>query len=294
MFLAVALQKAIPPQTPRRQDSQIEFVKLAHRSSVEALASDDTIDGSSCFEAAVVAVDYIEHPLETVLKWIDRLLLWVERQWQGLRTWVKKARNDLLALRRSVKLVIGNKNYSSWSLRAWLLLAKFELEFEEVQESLKAEGLTERLKQYSPTGRVPVLIDGDLTVWDTLAIAEYVSERYLDGTGWPKDRASRAEARAVCCEMHAGFMGLRSELPMNCRAMRRVEMSALAKADIARVDAIWSKCMSRLTVSGKGPWLYGDFSIADCFYAPVVLRFKTYGVSLSEGARRYQDFFFEG
>lgn len=190
-----------------------------------------------------------------------------------------------------MKLIIGNKNYSSWSLRAWLLLAAFGLEFEEVKESLRADGLTERLKKYSPTGRVPVLLDGDVTVWDTLAIDEYVSEKYLGGKGWPQDEGLRAEARAVCCEMHSGFLGVRGELPMNCRAMRTVEMSDAAKADIARVDAIWSNCMARNKAAGKGPWLYGDFSIADCFYAPVVLRFKTYGVSVSDEARQYQDFF---
>lgn len=188
-----------------------------------------------------------------------------------------------------MKLVIGNKNYSSWSLRAWLLLTHFELEFEEVQETLKAEGLKERLAQYSPTGRVPVLMDGDRTVWDSLAICEYVSEQYLSGKGWPADVSMRAEARAVCAEMHAGFMGLRSELPMNCRASRRVEPSASALADIARIDEIWSNCMAR----NPDGWLYGEFSIADCFYAPVVMRFKTYGVELSASAQRYQAFALE-
>ena len=172
-----------------------------------------------------------------------------------------------------MKLIIGNKNYSSWSLRPWLLLSTFKIEFEEIQESLRQEGLTERLRQYSPTGRVPVLIDENTAVWDSLAICEYVSEKYLAGKGWPEDEALRAEARAVCAELHAAFMGLRGELPMNCRATRKVELSDSAKLDIARVDAIWSKGM----LAGKGSWLFGDFSIADCFYAPVVLRFKTYG-----------------
>ncbi|MEM9152247.1 MAG: glutathione S-transferase family protein [Cyanobacteria bacterium P01_F01_bin.3] len=188
-----------------------------------------------------------------------------------------------------MKLIIGNKNYSSWSLRAWLLLATFELEFEEVLESLRQEGLQERLSQYSPTARVPVLVDGEITVWDSLAIGEYVSDKYLAGKGWPADIAARAEARAVCAEMHSGFTGLRSELPMNCRALRRVEPSASALADIARIDAIWSRCMTLY----KGPWLFGEFSIADCFYAPVVLRFQTYDISLSEAASRYQSFVLE-
>ena len=134
-----------------------------------------------------------------------------------------------------------------------------------------------------------MLIDGDLVVWDSLAICEYVSEKYLDGKGWPDDEALRAEARAVCAEMHAGFMGLRSELPMNCRATRKVDPSTAAKQDIARIDAIWSKCMAR----NPDGWLFGDFSIADCFYAPVVMRFKTYGTALSELANQYQSFALE-
>lgn len=185
-----------------------------------------------------------------------------------------------------MKLVIGNKNYSSWSLRPWLLLTHCDVAFEEVQESLRADGLKERFAQYSPTSRVPVLIDGELVVWDSLAICEYVSEQYLSGKGWPGNKNLRAEARAICAEMHAGFMGLRSELPMNCRATRKVEATAAAKQDIARIDDIWSECMER----HPSGWLYGDFSIADCFYAPVVMRFKTYGVALSDSAQQYQDF----
>ncbi|MEL6555472.1 MAG: glutathione S-transferase family protein [Cyanobacteria bacterium J06621_11] len=183
-----------------------------------------------------------------------------------------------------MKLVIGNKNYSSWSLRAWLLLATFDLNFEEIQESLRQEKLQERLSQYSPTNRVPVLIDENITVWDTLAICEYVSEKYLDGKGWPEQEALRAEARAISAEMHAGFMGVRSELPMNCRALRTVYPSAAAHKDIARIDDIWAHC----TRNYDGPYLFGAFSIADCFYAPVVLRFQTYDISLSVDAQKYQ------
>ncbi|MEM8503238.1 MAG: glutathione S-transferase family protein [Cyanobacteria bacterium P01_D01_bin.1] len=192
-----------------------------------------------------------------------------------------------------MKLIIGNKNYSSWSLRAWMLLTKFELGFEEILESLERENsqgtLTERLQQYSPTGRVPVLIDGETTVWDSLAICEHVSEKYLSGKGWPVEESLRAEARSICAEMHSGFIGLRSELPMNCRASRKVSPSVAASRDIARIDAIWSKCMTR----NPDTWLFGEFSIADCFYAPVVMRFKTYGTVLSESATRYQNFFLE-
>jgi glutathione S-transferase len=186
-----------------------------------------------------------------------------------------------------MKLVIGNKNYSTWSLRPWLLLSAFGLEFEEQQESLLNEGLTARLAKHSPTSKVPVLVDGALTVWDSLAICEYLSEQYLDGRGWPADPQSRATARALCCEMHAGFAALRNELPMNCRASRRVHMSPDAAKDIARIDAIWSGYTRQNAVAG--PWLFGDFSIADCFFAPVALRFKTYGVALSGQAQAYAD-----
>ncbi|WP_166263372.1 glutathione S-transferase family protein [Marinobacter caseinilyticus] len=184
-----------------------------------------------------------------------------------------------------MKLVIGNKNYSSWSLRPWLLLSAFNVPFEEIQESLAPDGLPQRFARYSPTRRVPVLMDGDLAVWDSLAICEYVSEQYLDGRGWPAEMSQRARARSVCAEIHAGLSGLRSALPMNCRAHRHVDLSAAAAADVARVDAMWSDCLA--ASSGKGPWLFGEFSIADCFYAPVALRFLTYDVEISEAAQAY-------
>jgi len=184
-----------------------------------------------------------------------------------------------------MKLVIGNKNYSSWSLRPWLLLSAFDLEFEEVQESLLSEGIKERFGQYSPSCRVPVLIDEKLSVWDSLAICEYVSEKYLQGRGWPEDLGQRAEARAICAEMHSGFMALRDEMPMNCRATRKLELSAAAQADISRIDSIWSHYTQQ---NGHlGLWLFGDFSIADCFFAPVAFRFATYGISLSATAQKY-------
>jgi glutathione S-transferase len=189
----------------------------------------------------------------------------------------------------AMKLIIGNKNYSSWSLRAWLLLATYDLSFEEEQVSLRQPGLQERLGQYSPVGQVPVLMDGALTVWDSLAIAEYINEQYLAGKAWPQAVDKRASARAICAEMHSSFMALRGELPMNCRATREVVLSAQAQRDIARVDNIWSECLAQGNGQGNGPWLFGDFSIADCFYAPVVLRFETYGITTSAAARRYQD-----
>lgn len=183
-----------------------------------------------------------------------------------------------------MKLVIGNKNYSTWSLRPWLLLRHFDIEFEEVNESLRADGLSERLARHSPSKRVPVLIDGDLSIWDSLSICEYVSEKYLAGGGWPEDETRRAVARSVSAEMHAGFAALRSELPMNIRARRRIDISDAAQRDITRIDQLWS---AQLSEHG-GPYLFGEFSIADCMYAPVALRLPTYGVTLSDAAEAYR------
>ncbi|MCK5826360.1 MAG: glutathione S-transferase family protein [Desulfuromusa sp.] len=184
-----------------------------------------------------------------------------------------------------MKLVIGNKNYSSWSLRPWLLLSAFKVKFIEIQESLAETGIKERFEQYSPSGKVPVLLDQELIIWDSLAICEYISEKYLAGKGWPEDLNSRAEARAVCAEMHSSFMALRNELPMNCRASRKLDLSSAAKVDISQIDSIWSHYTKQN--SSIGPWLFGEFSIADCFFAPVAFRFSTYGVSLSESAQKY-------
>lgn len=184
-----------------------------------------------------------------------------------------------------MKLVIGNKNYSTWSLRPWLLLSAFEIDFEEVQESLIQEGLKQRLGKYSPTSRVPVLIDDALHIWDSFAICEYVSEKYLNNKAWPENQEMRAEARSLCAEMHSGFSAMRNEMPMNCRAERKIKISPEAMEDIQRIDAIWSEYTSKN--SHLGPWLFGKFSIADCFFAPVVLRFLTYGISLSIPAQKY-------
>lgn len=186
-----------------------------------------------------------------------------------------------------MQLVIGNKNYSSWSLRPWLLLRHFQVEFTEVQESLRQEGLRERFLRYSPSGRVPVLIDNGLTVWDSLAICEYVSEVYLHGTGWPDDPWQRALARSLAAEMHSGFVPLRNELPMNLRAHRRVQLSEAARVSLRRVEEIWSDCLRR--PGNTGPWLFGRFSIADCMFAPMALRFPTYGVTLEPAAQAYVD-----
>jgi len=181
----------------------------------------------------------------------------------------------------NIKLVIGNQNYSTWSLRPWLLLKAFNVHFEEVSESLNANQLSERLLAHSPSAKVPVLIERDLVVWDSLAICEYVSEIHLEGKGWPHTAKNRAKARAITCEMHSGFSALRNAMPMNIRAKRKIAIDAAIQQDIQRIDDIWSN-------HHRSGWLFETFSIADCFYAPVALRFETYGVELSERARKYQ------
>jgi glutathione S-transferase len=144
------------------------------------------------------------------------------------------------------------------------------------------------MAKWTPAGRVPVLHDGDLSLWDSLAICEYVSEKYLDGTGWPADLQDRALARSCCAEMHSGFFALRNQLPMNCRALRRkVEITAELQGDIARIDALWSSLRARH--GADGPWLFGAFTIADCMFAPVVFRFNSYGIQLSAPAAAYRD-----
>ena len=185
----------------------------------------------------------------------------------------------------ALTLVIGNKNYSSWSLRAWLLLKHVGAQFEELLVPLNTETTHDLMDAYGPSGRVPVLRDGALTVWDSLAICEYVAE--LTGKGWPRAPAARAVARSVCAEMHSGFSTLRSMWPMNARARNRhTATTAALEADVERIDEIWNDCRSRFGASG-GPWLFGEYTVADAMYAPVVLRFNTYGARISQTARWY-------
>jgi glutathione S-transferase len=185
-------------------------------------------------------------------------------------------------------LIIGNKNYSSWSLRAWLLLRQFEIAFNEVKLTLDTPEFHAQIGEYSAAGRVPVLLDGDLHVWDSLAIAEYANERFLDGRGWPQSRSARAHARSISAEMHSGFTALRRELPMNCRKrVRNHIMTEGAARDVARVQAIWRE--ARSGHADAGAFLFGAFGIADAMYAPVVLRFISYDVVLGEIERAYAD-----
>lgn len=181
-------------------------------------------------------------------------------------------------------LTIGNKNYSSWSLRPWLLLRHLDLPFEERLIPLDTPQFAHDIGAISPTRRVPVLRHGDLRLWDSLAICEYACE--LAGHGWPRDRAARAVARAVCAEMHAGFSALRSQWPMNARAQgRRTAASSERSAELARIEDIWEDCRTRF--GEDGPWLFGEYSVADAMYAPVVLRMRTYGAQLRPGSELY-------
>lgn len=173
-------------------------------------------------------------------------------------------------------LVIGNKNYSSWSMRAWLMLKHTGVDFDEMRIPLFVEGYKEKLFSCSPAGKVPVYRDGDLLVWDTLAIGEYLYENHP--SLWPAQREACARARSVSAEMHSGFVPLRKAMPMNIRARgRKVAMSAELEADIARIKTIWREL--RTQYAAAGPWLFGQYSIADAMFAPVAFRFLTYGVS---------------
>ena len=181
-------------------------------------------------------------------------------------------------------LVIGNKNYSSWSLRAWLFMKHADVEFQEILVTLDTAGTREELDRYGPSGRVPVLRHGSVCVWDSLAICEYIAE--VSGKGWPKAREARAVARSVSAEMHSGFTTLRSLWPMNARARnRRTAVTAALEADVERIDELWNDC--RVRFGGDGPWLFGEYSVADAMYAPVVLRFNTYGARITQTARWY-------
>jgi glutathione S-transferase len=192
----------------------------------------------------------------------------------------------LTADTENTTLVIGNKNYSSWSLRAWLFMRQNRVPFAERRIALGQQDTADQLAQLSPSGLVPVLIEDGLRLWDSLAICEYVSERHLDDTGWPSDPRARAVARAVCAEMHSGFSCLREHLPMNLRgefAWR--DFSDKVDKEILRITTLWSECRHAFA-RGK-PWLFGDFSIADAFFAPVAARFLTYNVPLPSDAARY-------
>lgn len=187
------------------------------------------------------------------------------------------------------KLVIGDKNLSSWSLRPWLALSVAGIEFEEIGIRLGRPGTRAEILRHSPSGKVPCLIDDDLVVWDSLAICEYAAE--ISPTLWPTDTASRALARAVSAEMHSGFTALRQAMPMEiCAAKPGAGRSPEVDADIARIVALWESCRARSVAMGKaGPFLFGAFSIADAMFAPVIWRFATYAVALPPAAQAWAD-----
>ncbi len=179
-----------------------------------------------------------------------------------------------------ITLIIGNKNYSSWSLRPWLYLKHFNIPFDEVRIPLYAEGFKDKVLQHSPSGKVPALKHGNINVWESLAIMEYLAETHPSLKSWPDHPSAKAFARSVSAEMHSGFFALREYLPMNCRKLiTNFTPPENALVDIKRVKQIWTEC--RETYGKQGPWLFGDFTIADCMYAPVVMRFHTYSVELS-------------
>ncbi|NAZ52547.1 glutathione S-transferase [Vibrio toranzoniae] len=183
-----------------------------------------------------------------------------------------------------MQLYIANQNYSTWSLRAWLIFDHYNLNADIVKLKLFTSDFYDTLAKVTPTAKVPTLVDGDVAVWDSLAILEYVNDAYLNGAAWPASVAERALARAISAEMHSGFFNIRNELPMNCRAKRKLTLSDGALKDIARIDAIWSAQMEQYPEE----WLFGEWSIADAMFAPVAIRVQTYGIELSEKAALYQ------
>jgi glutathione S-transferase len=196
----------------------------------------------------------------------------------------------------NLTLVIGDQNLSSWSLRPWILLRHLQLPFRQIKLKLHSDALgaedngyaaefRRRLAEYSPAGRVPVLLHDDLPIWDSLAICEYLNE-LTQGSAWPQDAKLRAHARAVSAEMHSGFAALRELWSMNTTARDlEVPLNAAGMANVSRIDELWSDCRRRY--GSLGPWLFGSYSVADAMYAPVVLRFNSYGAKLSTTAREY-------
>ncbi|MES2071371.1 MAG: glutathione S-transferase family protein [Pseudomonadota bacterium] len=186
-----------------------------------------------------------------------------------------------------MQLVIGTKNYSSWSMRAWVAMKAFGIPFEEILIPLDRADTSRQISEYSMAGRVPVLLADGVTIWDSLAICEYLAEQFSLHNLWPQDVAARATARSVCAEMHSGFQALRSDMPMDIKAsLPGKGRSAGSQADIGRVSEIWEECLSRY---GAHQYLFGDFSIADAYFAPVVMRFKTYAVSLAPALQAYAE-----
>jgi glutathione S-transferase len=187
-----------------------------------------------------------------------------------------------------LKLVIANKAYSSWSLRPWILLAHFKIPFEEIVIPLDEPTTRKRILAYAPTAKAPSLHDGAISVWESLAIMEYVAEKYPDKAIWPRAKAARAHARTLSSEMHAGFQALRQHCPTNFRRpVRKLELNDAVEADVARIEAAWAH--ARKTYGGASPFLFGRFSAADAMFAPVVNRLHVYDVKVKRATRDYMN-----
>jgi glutathione S-transferase len=185
-------------------------------------------------------------------------------------------------------IYVGNKNYASWSLRAWLALKATGASFEEVVIPILVPGSKETLLKYSPSGKVPALHHGDIVVWDSLAICGYLGDIFPEAGLWPADPAAKALARSISAEMHSSFQALRSQFPMNIRTrVSGREVSPEVQADVNRVMAIWRQCRNRFGEKNGGDFLFGHFTIADAMYAPVVTRFRTYGFDLERESDAY-------
>ena len=188
----------------------------------------------------------------------------------------------------ALRLIIGNKNYSSWSLRPWIAMKAAGIPFEETLIAFDTDDFKQRVGEVSGTGKVPALIDGDIQVWESLAILEYLAERFPNAGLWPRDVAARAHARAVANEMHAGFTALRGHLPMNLsRPVIKRALTPDVEANVRRIEALWTHCRDRFGAGGA--FLFGGFGAADAMYAPVVARFRTYGVGVGETPKAYMD-----
>ena len=190
----------------------------------------------------------------------------------------------------ALKLIVGNKNYSSWSMRPWIAMKAANIPFEETVISLDAPNFKQVVGPVSGTGKVPVLIDGDVRIWESLAILEYLAEKFPNAGLWPADGTARAFARAVSNEMHAGFVPLRRHMPMNMwRPVIKRELTPEVSANVQRIELMWSECRMRYGSKSCGPFLFGGFGAADAMYAPVVARLHTYGVDVAATTKAYMD-----
>jgi glutathione S-transferase len=188
----------------------------------------------------------------------------------------------------TLRFIMADKAYSSWSVRPWLVLKAFDIPFAETAIALDRPETHAQILEHSPSGKLPCLIDGDLSIWDSLAIIEYLAETHPDRDIWPKDRAARARARSACAEMHSGFMNLRKECPMNLRReTRAIPVSDEAKADVRRIEALWAECRERRRE--RGAFLFGAFSAADAYFMPIVNRLRIYAHEVSDETRAYMD-----